>query len=86
MSLIGNHHSLSSCLTKKRLLFEKLTGQRIDINRYGIATATKEDWFRGKPSFATGGTHLVVTTTDGVRTGFLMRDADRWVRALAGEE
>lgn len=70
------------CLTEDSLLFEKLTGQKIKISRAEIAGATVEDWFKGKPSFATGGKHLVIKTRDGNRIGFLVRDAEMWVNRI----
>ncbi len=70
------------CLTENSLLFEKLTGQKIKISLSEIADAAVEEWFKGKPSFVTGGKHLVIKTTDGNRTGFLVRDADAWVNKL----
>ncbi|MFZ1985968.1 MAG: hypothetical protein WAU91_16235, partial [Desulfatitalea sp.] len=66
------------CLTENRLLFEKLTGQRIELNRAEIVSTTVEKSFKGKLSFGTGGRHLVITTKDGNRIGFLVRDAETW--------
>ena len=71
------------CLTNNRLMFEKLTGQRIEIDRTKIAKATLEEQFRGETTFATRGDHLVVETTDSNRIGFLVRDAGLWIEKLA---
>ncbi|MEW6181858.1 MAG: hypothetical protein AB1500_01600 [Bacillota bacterium] len=71
------------CLTDKRVVFEKLTGQRIAINRTDIAGVSEERWFRGKTAFGTGASgHLVFHTADGNRVGFLIKDTKRWVREL----
>ncbi len=70
------------CLTDHSVFFEKLTGQEIKVSRAEITDATVEQWFKGKPSFATGGKHLVIKTTDGNRIGFLLRDAELWADKL----
>lgn len=70
------------CLTDDNLLFEKITGQKIKISRAEITDATVEEWFKGKPSFATGGKHVVIKTRDGNRIGFLVRDAEMWVNKI----
>lgn len=70
------------CLTEDNLLFDKLTGQKIKISRAEIIDATVEEWFKGKPSLATGGKHLVIKTLDGKRVGFLVRDAEMWVNRI----
>ncbi|OGW35711.1 MAG: hypothetical protein A2010_18685 [Nitrospirae bacterium GWD2_57_9] len=70
------------CLTEDSLFFEKLTGQKIKLKRAEITNAAVEEWFKGKPSFATGGKHLVIKTTDGNRIGFLVRDTDMWVNKI----
>lgn len=69
-------------LTDDSIIFKKLTGQRIVIDRAEIAGATVESSFRGKLSIATGGRHLVVRTKDGNRIGFLLRNAEQWVEKL----
>lgn len=70
------------CLTEDSLIFEKLTGQEITINRADIVDATVENSFRGKPSFASGGRHLVVHTGVGNRIAFLMKNAEFWAATL----
>lgn len=70
------------CLTADKLLFKKLTGQNIDIDRADIVGATVESTFKGKTSFATGGKHLVIGTRNGNRIGFLIKDAPVWVRTV----
>ena len=70
------------CLTEHDLLFEKLTGQRIEISRNEIVGATFEDVFRGKPSTAAGGKHLVIKTRDGNRIGFLLKSAELWAEKI----
>ncbi len=70
------------CLTDDSLFFEKLTGQKIKVSRSEIANAAVEEWFKGKPSFGTGGKHLVIKTLDGNRIGFLVRDAELWVNKI----
>lgn len=70
------------CLTADKILFKKLTGQNIDIDRADIVGATVETWFKGKTSFATGAKHLVIKTRDGNRIGFLIKDAPKWARAV----
>lgn len=73
------------CLTEKGLIFNKITGQKIEIKRAEIKEAIVEESFKGKPSFATGGKHLIIKTTDGNRVGFLLQDAEAWsekIRAL----
>jgi hypothetical protein len=66
------------CLTENALCFEKLTGQRIVIDREEIVQATVETTFKGKVSFGTGGKHLVIRTRDGNRVGFLIKAAEAW--------
>jgi hypothetical protein len=70
------------CLTENSLIFEKITGQKIELNRVEIIEVTVEDWFKGKPSFATGGKHLVIKAKDGNRIGFLVRNAEQWSEKL----
>ena len=70
------------CLTGNKLIFEKFTGQRIEISRSEIEDATVEETFRGKPSFATGGNHVVIRTKDGNRIGFLLKNAQSWVQKI----
>jgi hypothetical protein len=70
------------CLTGQALLFEKLTGQRIEIDRNEIVDATVENTFKGKLSVATGGRHLVIRTKDGNRIGFLLKNAALWSERL----
>jgi hypothetical protein len=70
------------CLTKNKLIFEKLTGQKIEIDRSEIEDAEVKASFRGKSSFATGGKHLVIRTRDGGLTGFLLKDAEQWARRI----
>ncbi len=64
------------------LLFEKLTGRKIMVSRAEITDATAERWFKGKPSFAAGGKHLVINTRDGNRGGFLVGDAEMRVHEI----
>ncbi|MFZ5562589.1 MAG: hypothetical protein ACOZBW_00945 [Thermodesulfobacteriota bacterium] len=70
------------CLTANKIIFKKLVGRDIEIDRSDIAGATVEDWFKGKTSFATGAKHLVIKTQDGNRIGFLIKDAPKWARAV----
>lgn len=70
------------CLTEKALLFEKITGQRIEIDRAEITEAQVEKSFKGKTSLATGGRHLVIKTKDGNRVGFLLKDAEEWAQKI----
>jgi hypothetical protein len=70
------------CLTGQTLLFEKITGQKIEIDRAEIAGAGVEKAFKGKTSFATGGTHLVIRTKDGNRIGFLLKGAEEWAQKI----
>jgi hypothetical protein len=70
------------CLTEQTLLFEKITGQKIEIDRAEITGAGVEKTFKGKTSFATGGTHLVIRTKDGNRIGFLLKDAEEWAQKI----
>jgi hypothetical protein len=70
------------CLTADKLVFKKLTGRNIEIDRADIVGATVESTFKGKTSFATGGKHLVIRTKDGNRIGFLVKDAPKWGRAI----
>ncbi|MCU0580048.1 MAG: hypothetical protein MUF69_10985 [Desulfobacterota bacterium] len=70
------------CLTEKALLFEKITGQKIEIPRAEITGADVEKSFKGQTSLATGGRHLVVKTKEGNRIGFLLKNAEEWVRKI----
>ena len=70
------------CLTEKRLIFNKVTGQKIEIERAEIKEAIVEESFKGKSSFATRGKHLIIKTMDGNRVGFLLRDAEAWSRKI----
>ena len=70
------------CLTEKRLIFNKVTGQKIEIKRAEIKEAIVEESFKGKSSFATRGKHLIIKTMDGNRVGFLLRDAEAWSRKI----
>jgi len=70
------------CLTEHALLFEKIMGQRIEISRTELVDATVEDRFKGNPSIATGGKHLVIKTRDGNRIGFLLSNAELWAERL----
>ena len=73
------------CLTEKSLIFNKITGQKIEIHQEEIKDAIVEESFKGMISLATGGKHLVIKTKDGNRVGFLVRDAEVWsekIRAL----
>lgn len=65
-------------LTVKGLYFEKLTGQKIEVDLGEIAQTTVETTFKGKGSFATGCRHLVVRTREGNRIGFLIKGAEEW--------
>ena len=69
-------------LTGKKLLFEKITGQRIEIDRAEIEEASVEKTFKGKTSLATGGRHLVIRTKEGNRIGFLLKDAEEWAQKI----
>lgn len=66
------------CLTEDALIFEKITGEKILLSRADIAEARVEETFKGKPSFGSGGKHLVLRMKDGNRIGFLVRDAASW--------
>jgi hypothetical protein len=70
------------CLTGNSLIFEKITGQRIEIKRSEIMEALVDNSFKGKTSFATGGRHLVIKTNDGNRVGFLLQDAEVWAEKI----
>lgn len=69
-------------LTEKGLIFNKLTGQKIEIKRAEIIAASVEESFKGKSSFAAGGKHLVISTNDGNRIGFLVKDAEQWAEKV----
>lgn len=67
------------CATKNRILFERLSGLRIDIPRADIARVTEDRLFRGRGAFGMGAKrHLVIHTKDGNEIGFLMKDAGLW--------
>lgn len=71
------------CLTDKSIIFEKLTGQRIIIQRSDIEKVSEEKWFKGKASYGTGAKyHLVIHTGDDNKVGFLMRDTEAWKSQL----
>lgn len=67
------------CVTEKRVLFERLSGSRVDIPRSEIAQVTEDRLFRGRRAFAMGDKrHLVIHTKDGNEIGFLMKDVGLW--------
>lgn len=66
------------CLTERRISFEKVTGQRIDIARNEIQRASVESSFRGRLARGTGALFLVLHMHDGNQVGFLVEDASRW--------
>jgi hypothetical protein len=63
-------------LTNKRIMFRKLTGQQIEIDRSQITKVSIENTFKWETAFATGASHLVVETNDGNRIGFLVKNAE----------
>ncbi len=65
-------------LTDKRILFKKLTGQEMFLERGHITRVASDDNFKGETSLAAGGRHLIVTTKDGNRIGFLVKHVDNW--------
>lgn len=69
-------------LTNKRIMFKKLTGQQIEIQRSHISSASIENNYKGETAFATGARHLVVETSNGNRIGFLVKNAERWIEKL----
>jgi hypothetical protein len=70
------------CLTGKGLVFEKITGQRIELARGDMAEARVEKSFKGKTSTGTGGRHLVINAKDGNRIGFLIKNAEDWAQKI----
>ncbi len=70
------------CLTDKRLLFDKVIGPRIEIERSAIASVRIADGFRGEWIFAPGKKYLVVDLTDGVQVAFLVKHAENWADFL----
>ncbi len=70
------------CLTDSRLVFEKLTGWRLEIARADIVGAGVEEEARSRRVPFPAGKHLVVSQADGTCVSFLLRGAERWVQAL----
>lgn len=70
------------CLTEDALIFEKITGEKMILDRRDIVEASVADVFKGKPSLATGGRHLVLRMKDGNRIGFLVRNAAFWTAKI----
>ena len=66
-------------LTDRRLLFLKLAGGRIEIDRSDIATVVEEREYLGHVH--PGKNHLVITTNTGV-VGFVVTDPVSWVELL----
>lgn len=71
------------CLYENALVFEKLVGRRIRIERADITSVSVEKWFKGKSCWGAGGRHLVVIMKDGNRVGFLLRNAELWAREIS---
>lgn len=67
-------------LTAQRLLFRKLLGAGLDIDRSGITGVRLSKSFNR--SVVGGRTHLVVTTVSG-EVAFFVTDIDEWVHALS---
>lgn len=71
------------CLTEKRLIFERLTGPRIVVDRTELKDASLARGFKGETALGTGNQqHLLVHTKDGKRIGFLINQPQRWHDAI----
>jgi hypothetical protein len=68
-------------LTEHQLMFYRTVGDPVVLARAEIAGARPEKWFRH--ARAIGRPHLVVKTTAGAEYGFMVRDPDGWIKALA---
>lgn len=70
------------CLTGSHLVFEKLSGRRLEIARSDIVSVGIKGDCKVETPLFTGGKQLVVHTADGNRVGFLLKGAERWTQAL----
>jgi hypothetical protein len=77
-SAVGGNGFLQ--LTDRRLIFVKLTGGRVDVERSQVASVDEERVFLGK--VRGGRTHVVITTISGWQIGFIVADPAAWVETL----
>ncbi len=69
-------------LTDRRVVFEPLIGKGFTVPLARVTGVRVTRWFLG--AARASGKHLVLTLDDGNEVGFLVRDLERWLSALAG--
>ncbi|MEZ4427083.1 MAG: hypothetical protein R3A51_05230 [Nannocystaceae bacterium] len=67
-------------LTDRRLLFDKLIGDRVEVSRAEIVGVRVDRWFLR--SARGGKLHLIVKLQSGEEVGYIVRDHEAWVAAL----
>lgn len=73
-------------LTEKRIMFKKLTGEQINMDRSRITKVSIENTFKGETNLATKGSHLIIETKDGNRIGFLIKNDKNWVEQFDSQQ
>ena len=68
-------------LTRRRVVFEPLIGTGFGVPLRARHRGRVTRWFLG--AARARGSHLVLVLDDGNEVGFLVRDQERWLRALA---
>lgn len=80
----GNYSSVSGngilLLTDRRLVFVKVTGGRVEVDRSLIGSVREAKVFLG--SARGGRTHVVITTSVGSEIGFIVGDPQAWIGVL----
>jgi len=67
-------------LTDKNLVFEKIAGDSIEIPVRKIVSSSMEKSFLGESR--PGQDYLVLCLDDGTQVGFIVKDANEWMRHL----
>lgn len=67
--------------TDKRILFRRLIGKPIDINRDEIIRVSKEKWFHKSSKMKL--LHLVIHLKDENKVAFYVRDCDLWIAQIS---
>ena len=66
--------------TDRRIVFRKLIGAGLEVLLADVVGLREDKWFL--QSYRSGRRHLILQTRDGNEIGFLVRDNERWKRAL----
>jgi hypothetical protein len=68
-------------LTRRRLVFEPLIGEGFSVPLVRVTEVRVNRWFLG--AARARGRHVVLVLDDGNEVGFIFRDHESWLRALA---